>query len=204
MTFSLIMAIALCVSCSTETTTDISNPNTEVAPSFDVPSSQNDTEIIIEFSSGTLKGIHVFKPEKSNPMSQINVGFSDNISNLNASGLISEDGKHRLAFGRPFSGEAAVGSQKANKNSDGCGFFIINPLDEQVGYQRIDGSYKNCSNTRITAVGDWEETTVYNRRGVVAQFKDNAEIEVRLEDGSTATEFVDIDVTIKARESRLK
>ncbi|MDG1331175.1 MAG: hypothetical protein P8P74_02520 [Crocinitomicaceae bacterium] len=207
-TITLTIMTALLLSCAGESDNAVelsnSNPDTETNAQSDVPQSDDDTQVEITFSAGIMQGTHVFKPDDSNPMSQINVGYSDDVTNLNASGLISADGKHRLLINRPFMGEAEVGAQKAKKYTNDCGVFIITSLDESSSYDRIDGSYTNCSSTNVTAVGAWKESSVYNRRGVVAEYSDQAALEIRKKNGSEEAETIDVDVVFKARESRIK
>lgn len=205
-TFTLTVLSALILSCSGESTNETDNAIASeiTTTSSNAPTSDEDTQIEITFSSGTMKGTHVFKPDASNPMSQINVGYDDDISNLNASALVSEDGKHRLAIGRPFMGEATVGTHNAKEYTDNCGFFKLRALEGNTSYFIIRGNYQDCSKTEVTATGEWEEDMVYNRRGVVAKFSEMIELEISSEDGSTSVEVTEIQVIIKARESRLK
>lgn len=203
---ALLFSAALFMSCSEENTnSSTENNGSEQTANATTPSSDKETEVEITFASGMLKGTHRFKTDRSNAMSQINVGFSDNVSNLSASGLISEDGEFRLVLTRPFQGEAAVGTYPAKEYTSDCGIFIITPVEtEKHGFTKIYGSYENCTKTDITASGPWEEGSIYNRRGVVAHFSDKSRLEIQYDEAPEKVETSDITVTIKARESRLK
>ena len=86
MTIALFFTASLFTACSNGegTNADIaSGNNTEVNGSAPAPKSDKETEIELTFSSGIMKGTHLFKPEDSNAMSQINVGFSDKVSEAN-------------------------------------------------------------------------------------------------------------------------
>jgi hypothetical protein len=203
---ALMVAATTFLSCSGESTTELSNSSAESEndSSADAPNSDKETEIEITFSSGILKGTHVFKPDPSNAMSQINVGFSDNVSNFSATGLVSSDDKYILVLTRPFHGEASVGTHKAKEYTNECGLFIITPKEGNGEIDRINGFYQNCTETNVSASGEWEEGSIYNRRGVVADFKDNARLEIQYKDAPEKIETSDVSVTIKARESRIK
>lgn len=170
----------------------------------DVPTSDKETSVELTFESGMLKGTHLFVPDNENRMSQVNVGFSDGVSNLNATGLISMDGKYRLLINRPFMGEASAGDHAAKKYTNDCGVFIITPLGSESEFTRIDGSYQNCTKTKVTGVGEWSEGTVYNRRGVTATYSDLIQMEITLTNGTPKSEQTTITVSFKARESRIK
>lgn len=206
-TLALIVSAVVLLSCSGESseTTDVANSTESgTSSSSNVPKSDKETEIEITFSSGVLQGTHLFKPDETNPMSQINVGFSDNVSNLNASGLVSSNGKYTLVLTRPFHGEASKGNHKAKEYTNECGLFIITPTDESSAIDRINGYYEACTETTIPASGEWEEGSIYNRRGVVANYSDNARLEIQYKDAPEKIEKSEVTVTIKARESRLK
>jgi len=203
---AIVLMTGLIWGCSEENSTvEIAGENADQPSETNksVPISDDEVEVTVSFSSGTMAGTYVFKPADGDLMSQINVGFDLNVSTLSATKLVSEDGKHQLMITRPFEGEPTKGSHKAKMYSNDCGSFKFRSLSENGLYSTIRGTYKNCSNTTVSACGPWKDGHVYKSRGVVANFQDEVELEINSADGEVSVESTKIEVVFKGRDSRI-
>ncbi len=202
-----VLSLLLMSACGSE------NSYQENSASSSVPTrsktTQNFTEkdnfVRITLSDGPWQGSQIFKSRADDLQSQINLGFDDGVSNFNARNLRSEDGQFEISYlTRPFVGEANVGTYPAKAYTKDCGLLRFSDLKNQQDYDRIDAKYLDCTETQITLSTEWEEGTVYNRRFVKGQFKDQLQLEIRDDQGEIKVVEYAVEVSFLVRESRLK
>ena len=157
--------------------------------------------IKITFDKGPLKGTHVFTPEKGNYASQINLSFSDNISNINASKLVSESGFQIHYINRLFEGEPSFGNKEGTSE---CGTLNFIDLQNNQSYRRIDGKYLGCTKTKITKVSTWEKGIYYSKRDVSGNFVARLSMEIVKDDQSKQEIETSISVEFTVKESKRK
>lgn len=165
---------------------------------------RKNNHMIVTFSDGPFKGTHTFYPEKGNYASQLNLEFHDGVSNINASKLVTKDGIQIHYINRHFIGEATKGTHKPKKYTSGCG--SLNFIDQQnkQSYKRINGDFVGCSTTTISNISKWKDGIIKKRRSVSGNFKDNLEMEIRMDDGTTKTIIAVVEVQFTVTESRRK
>lgn len=156
----------------------------------------------ITFYDGDFKGTHIFYPEKGNYMSQINLGYFEGVSKLNASKLVTDNGMQIHYINRHFKGEATLGKHNAKKYTSGCGSFNFIDLKNNQPYKKIDGDFSGCTSTTITKVNNWKKGIVKNKRTVSGNFTDTVTFKYRMDDGSKKTINTKVSVKFKAQESR--
>ncbi len=165
-------------------------------------SQSKDVFIEVTFKSGEFAGTYMFKPEKGNYLSQINLEYFDRYSNLNASKLVAENGLQIHYINRTFMGEASEGQHDAKRFTEGCGHLNFIDLNNTKPYKKADSDFIECGKTTITSVTPWKDGIVKKRRVVSGNFSDTVEFEFTMDDGSKKTETVDVIINFKANESR--
>ncbi|TXE12749.1 hypothetical protein FUA26_02830 [Seonamhaeicola algicola] len=155
----------------------------------------------ITFNKGSFMGTHLFKPEKGNYLSQINVEFFDGYSNINASKLVTENGLQIHHFNRTLLGNTDKGSHDAKMFTKGCGHLNFIDVKNNMPYKRVDSDFVGCNKTLIKETTPWKDGVVKKRRLVSGSFQDTVQFEFTMDDGSKKQETVDVVIKFKANQS---
>lgn len=198
----LVCILLLAISCKENKTSKENTASQEPVKNTDL--SIEDLSITITFKEGLLKGTHTFYPEKGNYASQINIGLTDDISNLNASKIVTNKGIQLHYITRQFIGETKIGTHNAKKGTNGCGNLNFIDLKNTKNYNKINGNFSGCTTTSITQVSKWKSGTVYDKRIVAGSFTDTVVFDITMDDDSKKTETTEVTVNFIAKDLRRK
>jgi hypothetical protein len=186
-TLIYLAAFILLSTCSKEETPKTAQntkQNTEHTTSIN---SKTKPYIKLTFKDGILKGTHYFSPPKGNYLSQVNIGFHENVSTLNSSKIITANGLQIHTISRAFEGEVAQKKHMAKRYTEGCGNLNFIDLENKQPFKRIDGVFTGCSTTEIVNISPWKKGVVKYRRKIFGKFTDTVQLVITKKDASKET-----------------